>query len=145
MKSNENKEGTRLGQLLIRDGLINEIQLQKAVEEQKLNGGLLGSNLVKLEFIDEKVLLEFISGLYRVPMINLEEVDVDTSLLELIPLDIIQKHNILPVSRSGSTLVLAMVDPSNIFAIDDVKFLTGYGVDVVATTENDVKEAINKY
>ena len=145
MKPNDSKEGTRLGQLLIREGLINEIQLQKALEEQKINGGLLGSNLVKLEFIEEKALLKFISGLYRVPTINLEEATIDPSLLKLIPLDIIQKHNILPVSRTGSTLVLAMVDPSNIFAIDDVKFLTGYGIDVVATTAKDIKEAINQY
>ena len=139
------REDQRLGQLLIRAGLINDIQLQKALDEQKIAGGLLGSNLVKLGFIGENALLGFLSKQYRVPTLDISKVKIVPEILDLIPFDVIQKHQVLPVSRTGRILVLAMTDPSNVFAIDDVKFLTGYKIDVVIATEESIKAAIAQY
>ena len=139
------REDQRLGQLLIRAGLINEVQLQRAIDEQKISGGLLGTNLIKLEFLDESAFLDFLSKQYRVPTIDLSEVKIETEVLDLIPFDVIQKHQVLPVNRNGRVLVLAMADPSNVFAIDDVKFLTGYQIDVVIAAEEAIKSAIVQY
>jgi len=139
------REEQRLGQLLVRAGLINDIQLQKALDEQKVTGSLLGTNLVKLGFIEEDAFLGFLSKQYRVPTIDLSNIKIEPEILDLVPFDVIQKHQVLPVSRTGRILVLAMTDPSNVFAIDDVKFLTGYKIDVVIASEDAIKSAIAKY
>jgi type IV pilus assembly protein PilB len=135
----------RLGELLVRNKLINEGQLAKALQEQKSGGGRLGASLIKLGFIKEEELSAFLSRQYGVPSINLGEFDIDPSIIKLIPVEVVQKYQILPVNRAGSTLIIAMSDPSNIFAIDDVKFMTGYNVEVVVAPETSIKLAVDKY
>jgi type IV pilus assembly protein PilB len=135
----------RLGELLLRNKLINEVQLSKALEEQKVQGGRLGASLVKLGFIKEEDLAAFLSRQYGVPSINLSEFEIDPAVIQLIPSEVSQKYQIVPINRAGSTLIIAMSDPSNIFAIDDIKFMTGYNVEVVVAAEASIKAAIDKY
>ncbi len=135
----------RLGELLVRNKLIDEKQLAKALEEQKSSGGRLGASLVKLGYLKEEDLAAFLSRQYGVPSINLAEFDIDESVIKLIPPDVVQKYQLIPVNRAGSTLIVAMADPSNIFAIDDIKFMTGYNVEVVVAAEASIKQAIDKY
>ena len=135
----------RLGELLVRNKLIDEKQLAKALEEQKTTGGRLGAGLVKLGYLKEEDLAAFLSRQYGVPSINLSEFEIDESVIKLIPAEVAQKYMLVPVNRAGSTLIVAMADPSNIFAIDDIKFMTGYNVEVVVAAEASVKTAIDKY
>ncbi len=135
----------RLGQMLVAAKLITEDQLKKALAAQQKDGGRLGSNLVKLGFIDEERLIYFLSKQYGIPSVNLQDLDIDSSLCKLIPGDVIQKYQIMPINRTGATITIAMVDPSNVFALDDVKFMTGYNVEPVVASETAVKAAISKY
>ncbi len=137
--------GNRLGELLVRNKLISEAQLTKALEEQKVQGGRLGASLIKLGFIKEDELAAFLSRQYGVPSINLTEFEIDPAVIKLVPPEVAQKYQIVPVNRAGSTLIVAMSDPSNIFAIDDIKFMTGYNVEVVVAPEASIKAAIDKY
>jgi type IV pilus assembly protein PilB len=135
----------RLGELLIRENLISLQQLQKAQDEQRKTGGRLGSLLVKQGAIAEGDLTSFLSKQYGVPAISLKDFDIDEEVLKLVPRATAEKHQIVPVNRAGSSLIIAMSDPSNIFAIDDIKFLTGYNVEPVVASEQSIKEAIEKY
>ena len=135
----------RLGELLLRENLITPEQLEKAIDEQKKNGGRLGYNLTKLGYITEKDLTLFLSKQYGIPTIDLKQQEVDSEVVKLIPEDVARKYQILPVSRTGATLVVAMTDPSNIFAIDDIKFLTGYNVEPLVASDAAIKEAIEQY
>lgn len=136
---------SRLGELLVKENLITPVQLQQALAEQKKSGGRLGSNLTKLGFISEDELTEFLSRQYGVPSINLSEFEIDPNVVSLVPQDLAIKHQLIPVNRSGNTLVVAMTDPSNIFAIDELRFATGYNIEVVVATEKSIKEAIDRY
>jgi type IV pilus assembly protein PilB len=133
---------TKLGQLLIASGILSEQQLKDALALQKKNGGRLGTSLVKLGYITEDNLAAFLSKQYGVSAINLSEYKIEPSILKLIPADMAKKYMILPVARVGATLTIAMADPSNVFAIDDVKFMTGYNVEVVIATESALINAI---
>lgn len=135
----------RLGNLLIKSNLLSREQLVKALEEQKLSGGRLGSQIVKLGYLKEEDLVSFLSKQYGVPSVNLAEFEVDESVIKLVPEDVANKHQIIPINRAGSTLIIAMSDPSNIFAIDDIKFLTGYNVEVVVASDSSIRDAIDKY
>lgn len=135
----------RLGELLLRENLITPEQLEKAISEQKKNGGRLGYNLTKLGYLTEKDLTLFLSKQYGIPTIDLKQQEVDSEVVKLIPEDVARKYQILPVSRTGATLVVAMTDPSNIFAIDDIKFLTGYNVEPLVASDAAIKEAIEEY
>ncbi|MBE0599347.1 MAG: type IV-A pilus assembly ATPase PilB [Desulfuromonadales bacterium] len=137
--------GNRLGELLVRNKLISDGQLAKALEEQKMQGGRLGASLIKLGYLKEDQLAAFLSRQYGVPSINLAEFDIDPNLIRLIPAEVAQKYHIIPINRAGSTLIVAMSDPSNIFAIDDIKFMTGYNVEVVVAPEASIRLAIDKY
>ncbi|MGA7829050.1 MAG: type IV-A pilus assembly ATPase PilB [Geobacteraceae bacterium] len=138
---------SRLGELLVRSNLITRDQLQRALEEQKHSGGQLrlGAILVKEGYISESELTAFLSKQYSVPSINLAEFEIDPAVVKLLPVEVVQKYQAIPVNRSGSTLILAMSDPSNIFAIDDIKFMTGYNVEVVVASDTGIKTAIDKY
>ncbi len=138
---------SRLGELLVRSNLITKEQLQRALEEQKNSGGQLrlGTILVKDGYISETELTAFLSKQYSVPSINLAEFDIDPAVVKLLPSDVVQKYQAIPVNRAGSTLILAMSDPSNIFAIDDIKFMTGYNVEVVVASDSGIKSAIDKF
>src|SRR5437899_2757245 len=135
----------RLGELLVRENLISLQQLQKAQDEQKKAGGRIGYHLTKLGFIEESELTNFLSKQYGVPSINLKEFDIDMEVVKLVPKEVAEKHQCIPVNRAGASLILAMSDPSNIYAIDDIKFLTGYNIEVVVASEQAIKEALEKY
>src|SRR5512145_934150 len=135
----------RLGELLVRENLISLQQLQQAQAEQKRSGGRIGSLLVKQGSIQEAELTGFLSKQYGVPAIDLKTFDIDEEVIKLIPKATAEKHQIIPVNRAGSSLIVAMSDPSNIFAIDDIKFLTGYNVEVVVASEQALRESIERY
>ncbi|MBI5641554.1 MAG: type IV-A pilus assembly ATPase PilB [Nitrospirae bacterium] len=135
----------KLGQLLIASSIISEEQLKQALNTQKKEGGRLGTNLVKLGFITEEKLVAFLSKQYGVPAINLSDYKIDPGVLKLIPADMAKKYLIMPVARVGATLTIGMTDPSNVFAIDDVKFMTGYNVEVVVASESAIISAISNY
>lgn len=135
----------KLGQLLINNNLITEEQLKNALELQRKEGGRLGSNLIKLGFLTEEKLVAFLSKQYGVPAINLSDYKIDPSVTKFMPQEVAYKYQILPVARVGATLTIAMVDPSNVFAIDDVKFMTGYNVEPVVASESAIREAIAEH
>ncbi len=135
----------RLGAMLVSSGLITDEQLKKALTTQKSEGGRLGSILVKLGFVPEDKLMTFLSKQYGVPYVDLNKFQINPAVIKHIPPDVAQKYRIMPINRSGATITIAMVDPSNIFAIDDIKFMTGYNVEAVVATEGAIVEAIKKY
>ncbi len=135
----------RLGELLVRNQLISDDQLAKAIAEQKKEGVRLGAALIKLGYVQENDLASFLSKHYGVPSINLAEFDVDPAVVALIPSAVAQKYQLVPINRAGATLIVAMSDPSNIFAIDDIKFMTGFNVEVVVASEAAIKDAIDSY
>jgi len=135
----------KLGEMLLKARLINQDQLNKALEAQKTSGGKLGYNLVKLGFVKEDDITQLLSQQYGVPAINLHEVQIEESVFKLIPSEVAQKYLIMPVARTGATLTIAMVDPTNVFAMDDIKFMTGYNVDPVVASEVAIKDAIDNY
>jgi len=135
----------KLGNFLVREGLITPEQLEKALQEQKANGGMLGSNLVKMGYIEEPELMEFLSKQFGVPSTDPSKLDVDPEVIEMIPGNIVQKYKIVPISLEGQTLTIAMVDPSNIFIIDDIKFLTRKNIRVTVATESSIKLAMDRF
>jgi type IV pilus assembly protein PilB len=135
----------RLGELLVRENLISLQQLQKAQDEARKTGGRIGALLVRQGAIAEHDLTTFLSKQYGVPAISLKDFDVDDDVVKLIPRTIAEKHHVVPVNRAGSSLIVAMIDPSNIFAIDEIKFHTGYNVEPVVASEQSIKEAIERY
>ncbi|MDP2280007.1 MAG: ATPase, T2SS/T4P/T4SS family, partial [Nitrospirota bacterium] len=135
----------KLGQILITSGVITEAQLNEALSMQKRGGGRLGTNLVKLGHITEDNLMTFLSKQYGMSAINLAEFKIDPAVLKLIPAAMAKKYMIMPLTRAGAKLTVAMADPSNVFAVDDIKFMTGYNVEVVIATESALMNAITTY
>ncbi|MHB8878512.1 MAG: ATPase, T2SS/T4P/T4SS family, partial [Myxococcaceae bacterium] len=135
----------RLGELLVRENLISVQQLRKAQEEQQKNGSRIGTALIKTGAIEESKLTDFLSKQYGVPAINLKDFDIDAEMIKLVPKDVAEKHLVIPVNRAGPSLIVAMCDPSNIYAVDDLKFLTGYNIEPVVASEPSIREAIEKY
>jgi type IV pilus assembly protein PilB len=137
--------GARLGELLVREKLITPLQLQKAVVEQRSTGGRLGHHLTKLGYIEENELTSFLSQQYGVPSINLSDFEIDGEVLKLVPREVVQRHQVIPVNRAGNVLIVAMSDPSNIYAVDDIKFVTNLNIEVVVASDTAIAEAIDKY
>jgi len=135
---------SKIGRMLIADRLITEEQLEKALAYQQKEGGRLGSILVKLGYIQEQTLLQFLSKQYGVQSVDLSKIDIDSSVTKLIPLEVVQKYNVIPIRRVGAVLTMAMMDPSNIFAIDDIKFMTGYDIEVVVSSESTIMATMSK-
>jgi len=135
----------KLGNFLVREGLITAEQLESALQEQKANGGMLGSNLVKMGFLEEAELMEFLSKQFGVPSTDPSKLDVDLEVIEMIPGNIVSKYKIVPISLEGQTLTISMVDPSNIFIIDDIKFLTRKNIRVTVATESSIKLAMDRF
>ncbi len=135
----------RLGEMLIKAGLISQDQLEEALQLQKTNGGKLGYNLVRLGHVKEEDITSLLSEQYGVPAIHLEHFEIDESILKHIPADVAQKYLVIPIERTGATLTVAMADPSNVFALDDIRFITGYQVEPVVAAEASIREAIAKY
>ena len=135
----------KLGEMLIKSGLLTPQKLNEALEYQKTNGGKLGLNLIKLGHVKEEDLTRVLSQQYGVPAIHLGKIEIEDTVVKLIPSEVAQKYLIMPVGRAGSTLTLAMVDPTTVFAMDDIKFMTGYNVEPVVASEVSIKEAIDRY
>ena len=135
----------RIGELLLKEKRITPEQLQQALNHQKTKGGKLGYNLVKMGFVKDDEITALLSKQYGVPSINLAQFELDPSVVKLIPPDTAQKYQIVPLSRAGATLTIAMTDPTNVFAMDDIKFMTGYNVEPVVASETAVGEAIDRY
>src|SRR3954468_1316610 len=135
----------RLGELLVRENLISVQQLRKAQEEQQKNGTRISTALIKTGAIEESKLTDFLSKQYGVPAINLKDFDIDPEIIKLVPKDVSLKHLVIPVNRAGPSLIVAMCDPSNIYAVDDLKFLTGYNIEAVVASEPSIREAIERY
>ena len=135
----------RLGELLTKASLISQDQLKDALKLQKETGGKLGETLIKLGFVSEEDITECLSQQFGVPSINLAHFEIDSSVIKLIPADVARKYNILPVNKTGATITIAMADPTNVFAMDDIKFMTGYNVEPVVASELGIKASIDNY
>src|ERR671938_1948724 len=137
--------GERIGDLLIREGLITKEQLDKALQEQRQNGTRVGYNLVKLGFVKETDLTRMLARQYRMPAVDLSRFEVDPRIAKLIPADLATKHLVLPLKRDGRTLTVAMADPTNLGVIDDLKFITRYDIFPVIAGEYTLRNAIEKF
>ncbi|MGH9787225.1 MAG: type IV-A pilus assembly ATPase PilB [Candidatus Acidiferrales bacterium] len=135
----------RLGEILIKEKLITKDQLEQALSHQKKNGGRLGGALVKLGFIGDEEITGVLSRQYGVPAINLSYYEVDPGVVKLVPQETAARYQVVPLSRVGSTLTIAMADPTNVFAMDDIKFMTGLKVEPVVASESAITEAITKF
>jgi type IV pilus assembly protein PilB len=135
----------RIGELLLKEKQITPAQLQEALNYQKANGGKLGFNLVKLGYVKDEEITALLSRQYGVPSINLSQFEIDPAVIKLIPAETAQKYQIIPLSRAGATLTIAMTDPTNVFAMDDIKFMTGYNVEPVVASESAVLDTIQRY
>jgi type IV pilus assembly protein PilB len=135
----------RIGELLLKEKRITPEQLQEALNYQRQNGGKLGFNLIKLGYVKDEEITALLSKQYGVPSIALAQFEIDAAVVKLVPAETALKYQIVPLSRAGATLTIAMTDPTNVFAMDDIKFMTGYNVEPVVASETAVVEAIQKY
>jgi type IV pilus assembly protein PilB len=135
----------KLGELLLKENMVTPQQLQEALTHQKMNGGKLGKAFVSLGYVRDEEITSLLSRQYGVPSINLDHFEVDPAIIKIIPAETSRKYQILPLSRSGATLTIAMADPTNVFAMDDIKFMTGYNVEPVVASETSLDDAIEKY
>src|SRR5204863_8789908 len=135
----------KLGEILVRENLITAVQLRETLDYQRANGGRLGSNLVRLGYVSDDVVTAVLSRQYGVPSINLELFQIEKEVIKLISEDVAVKYSVLPVSKVGATLTLAMADPTNVFAMDDIKFMTGLNVEPVIASETSIQLAVAKY
>jgi type IV pilus assembly protein PilB len=136
---------SQIGELLIKENLITVEQLDAALKHQRQHGGRLGSIMINLGFVQDDDITSVLSRQYGVPSINLAYFEIDPSVIKLIPVETAQKYMIVPLSRVGSTLTIATADPTNVFAMDDIKFMTGFNVEPVVATEASILEALDKY
>src|SRR5215207_3651190 len=135
----------RIGELLLKEKRITPEQLQEALNYQRQHGGKLGFNLVKLGYVKDEEITALLSKQYGVPSIALGQFEIDPGVVKLVPADTAQKYQIVPLARAGATLTIAMTDPTNVFAMDDIKFMTGYNVEPVVASETEVEEALQRY
>jgi type IV pilus assembly protein PilB len=136
---------SKLGEILVRENLITPQQLRETLDYQRVNGGRLGANLIKLGIISDDVITAVLSRQYGVPSINLDLFHIEPPIIKLISQEVALKYTVLPISRVGTTLTLAMADPTNVFAIDDIKFMTELNVEPVIASESSIQMAIGKY
>jgi type IV pilus assembly protein PilB len=135
----------RLGELLLKAQLLTQDQLTKALEEQKAVGGRLGEVLQRLGFVSEEDIIECLSHQFGVPSINLRHFEIDEVVAKIISVDLARKYNVIPVNKTGATLTVAMADPTNIFAMDEITFMTGYRVEPVVASEDAIRDAVDRY
>ncbi len=135
----------RIGDLLVKEKVITQEQLDQALKTQKESGSRLGSAMVKLGFVSEDDVTNILSRHYGVPAINLEYFEVDAAVVKLIPYETAKRYQVLPISRVGASLTLAMVDPTNVYAMDDIKFMTGLNIEPVIASENAIMDRIDKF
>ncbi|MGP8143156.1 MAG: type IV-A pilus assembly ATPase PilB [Terriglobales bacterium] len=134
----------RLGDLLVKEKVITQEQLEQATKLQKDSHTRLASALVKLGFLSDEDVTNFLSRQYGVPAINLSYFEIDPAVVKLIPFETAKRYQILPLSRVGASLTIAMVDPTNVFAMDDIKFMTGFNIEPVVASESSIIEGIDK-
>ena len=134
-----------IGELLLKEKRISAEQLQEALNFQRTNGGKLGANLVKLGYVKDEEITALLSKQYGVPSIALNQFEIDPAVIKLVPGETARKYQIVPLSRIGVTLTIAMVDPTNVFAMDDIKFMTGYNVEPVVASETAVLDIMDRY
>jgi len=139
------RPSSRLGELLVKENVITPIQLKNALDAQRGSGARLGHELARLGYIEENELTSFLSKQYGVPSVNLESIEIPTEVLKLVTRDVVTRHQVIPINKTGNTLMVAMADPSNVYAIDDIKFGTNLSIDVVVASEQAISEAIEKY
>ena len=145
MMMKEQRVKAQMGDILIKEDVINLDQLKTAIQEQKETGKRLGETLLNLGYIDEHQLVACLSKQYGVPAINLDQFEIPMDILKTVTRESALKHKLIPINKSGSTLVVAMSDPSNIFAVDDLKFATGHNIEVVVTSERSIRNAIDRF
>src|ERR1700752_2476200 len=136
---------SRLGEILVKDSLISADQLKQALDYQKKNGGRLGTCLVKMGIVTDEDITAVLSRQYGGPSINLKFYEVDPAVIKLVPQETAIRYQIVPLSRVGSTLTIAMTDPTNVFAMDDIKFMPGFNVEPGGASETAISEAIHKF
>lgn len=139
------RPSSRLGELLVKENVITPIQLKNALDAQRGSGARLGHELARLGYIEESELTSFLSKQYGVPSVNLESIEIPQEVLKLVTRDVVTRHQVIPINKTGNTLMVAMADPSNVYAIDDIKFGTNLSIDVVVASEQAISEAIEKY
>ena len=128
---------SRIGELLVREKMLSLQQLQQAQDEAKRTGKRLGATLARLGYVDDQRLTQFVAKQYSLPSINLSEIEIDPAVIKLVPREICEKHQVIPVRRNGPTLVVAMADPSNVLAVDDIRSVTGADVRPVVSTRTE--------
>jgi type IV pilus assembly protein PilB len=136
---------SQIGELLLKENFITSEQLDSALKEQRKSGGRLGSILIHLGFVDDDDITGVLSRQYGVPSINLAYFEIDPNIIKLIPIETAQRYLVIPLSRVGSTLTIATADPTNVFAMDDIKFMTGFNIEPVVASEASITEALDKY
>src|SRR2546429_2355463 len=135
----------RLGEILVKESLITQDRLKKGLEFQRAKGGKLGSCRTNMGFITEDDIPGVLSRQYGVPSINLKYYEIDPNVIKLIPQDTASRYQVIPLSRVGSVLTIAMTDPTNVFAMDDIKFMTGFNVEPVVASESAIGDAIVRF
>src|SRR4029079_19740455 len=135
----------KLGESLLKDNLITPQQLKEALDYQRINVGRLAATLGKLGILSDEEVTAVLSRQYGVPSVNLDLFEIDPAAVALVPQETAERYSVLPLSRVGATLTLAMVDPTNVFAIDDIKFMTGLSVEPVVVSETAFNTAVKKY
>ena len=135
----------RLGELLLKENMISPQQLQDALNHARRSGGKIGKAIVSLGFVRDEEITSLLSRQYGVPSINLDHIEVDPASIRIIPAETARKYQVLPLSRSKATLTIAMADPTNVFAMDDIKFMTGYNVEPVVASESALEDAVDRY
>ena len=137
---------SKLGEMLVKAQLITDAQLEEIMKIQRREGGKLGSIVVRQGFCSDQDIVSFLGMQYGVPAADLEQwPPIDPGVIALIPKDLAQRHKVLPLQRTGNVLTLAMSDPTDIFAMDDVRFHTGYNVDPVVSSEMGLVRAVEQY
>src|SRR5512143_1759839 len=136
---------SQIGDLLVKENLITQDQLELALKHQRQSGGRLGTILLNLGLVQDDDITSVLSRQYGVPSINLAYFEIDPGVIKLIPVETAQKYLVVPLSRVGSTLTIATADPTNVFAMDDIKFMTGFNVEPVVASEASITEALEKY
>ena len=135
----------RIGEILVETGRLTSEQVAEALATQLSKGGRLGEHLISLGHLQETELMQALSTHFGVPALELNEIDIDSAVIQVVPAELARKYTILPISKAAARLTLAMVDPSNVFALDDVKFMTGYTVEPVLATEDSLLTAIDRF
>ncbi len=136
---------SRLGEVLVNQGLLQPDQLQVALRHQQKNGGRLGTTLTEMGYVSDLTIAQALSKQYDVPSVNLKQTEVDPDLINLVPVNLAIRYQIVPLQRVGTILTVAITDPTNIMALDEIKFMTGLRVEPVIASEGDIREAIEKH